>query len=34
MKRISALLLSVTFDSGGRAVSKLAWRTNDGGDHQ
>ena len=27
-------VFSVTFDSGGRAVSKIAWRTNDGGDHQ
>lgn len=27
-------VFSVTFDAGGRAVSKLSWRTNDGGDHQ
>jgi len=27
-------VFSITFDAGGRAVSKLAWRTNDGGDHQ
>jgi outer membrane protein assembly factor BamE (lipoprotein component of BamABCDE complex) len=26
-------VFSVTFDSAGRAVSKLAWRINDGGDH-
>lgn len=27
-------VFSVTFDAGGRAVGKLSWRTNDGGDHQ
>lgn len=27
-------VFSVTFDAGGRAVSKLSSRTNDGGDHQ
>jgi outer membrane protein assembly factor BamE (lipoprotein component of BamABCDE complex) len=27
-------VFSVTFDSGGRAVGKIAWRINDGGDHQ
>ena len=27
-------VFSVTFDSGGHAVSKIAWRINDGGDHQ
>lgn len=26
-------VFSVTFDAQGRAVSKLTWRTNDGGDH-
>jgi len=26
-------VFSVTFDTGGRAVSKIAWRINDGGDH-
>jgi outer membrane protein assembly factor BamE (lipoprotein component of BamABCDE complex) len=27
-------VFSVTFDAGGRAVGRLSWRTNDGGDHQ
>ena len=27
-------VFSVTFDAEGRAVERLSWRTNDGGDHQ
>lgn len=27
-------VFSVTFDAQGTAVSRLSWRTNDGGDHQ
>lgn len=27
-------VFSVTFDAAGRAVGRISWRTNDGGDHQ